>query len=114
MKGPLTRETAERVGGLGDALNREAETAFRSLPVEQQRIAKMLFRRITELGRATGEEEEDRPIRRPQAMTDLMKVTGASRQTFCEVISRFEERGILTLRNTDSGKKIDLPHEICA
>src|SRR6266852_3128347 len=47
-RGTITAAMATNVGGLAEALDRDAETVYRDLSPEEQRVAQVLFRRITE------------------------------------------------------------------
>jgi len=109
-QGPIAAAMAEKVGGLAEALDRDAETVYSALSTEQQRVAEALFRRVTE-SRHADREDEDRPVRRPQTVTDLARLVGVPEADLCGIVQRFEERGLLSVRKTDCGDKVDLPHE---
>ncbi|HYW41754.1 MAG TPA: hypothetical protein VE959_02780, partial [Bryobacteraceae bacterium] len=109
-QGPIAGEIAKDVGGLSEALDRDAETVYSGLSTEEQRVAEALFRRITESRRAD-REDEDRPVRRPQTVADLAKLAEGSGAVLGNVVRPFEERGLLVVRKTDEGEKVDLPHE---
>lgn len=109
--GPITREMAAAVGGLGGALDQEASRVLASLDGEQKRVAEVVFRRITESRRQADGEEEDRPVRRPQTLASLAVLAGVSDSVLRAVVAHFVERGLLVVRSTDAGDKVDLPHE---
>jgi WD40 repeat protein len=108
--GPIIAGMAATVGGLSEALDRDAETVYGGLSVEQQRVAEVVFRRITE-SRRTERGDEDRPVRRPHALGDLAKLARVSETALRDVAGRFKDRGLLVVRSTDEGDKVDLPHE---
>jgi len=107
---PITAAMAKNVGGLAEALDRDAETVYGGLSTEEQRVAEVLFQRITELRRAD-REDDDRPVRRPQTVVDLANLAGVSENVLLEVVQLFEERRLLVVRKTDRGDQVDLPHE---
>ena len=109
-RGLITAATAAKVGGLSEALDRDAETVCRGLSPEEQRIAEVLFRRITE-SRQADRDDDDRPVRRPQTVVDLARLAVISEDLLRDVVRRFEQRGLLMVRKTDQGDKVDLPHE---
>ncbi len=110
-EGPITREMSVEVGGLAGALDQEASHVLASLDAEQKRVAEVLFRRITETRRQADWEEEDRPVRRPQTVARLALLAGVTEGALRAVVACFEERGLLVVRATDTGDKVDLPHE---
>jgi hypothetical protein len=107
---PITAAMAKSVGGLAEALDQDAETVYVNLSTEEQRIAEVLFRRITELRRAD-REDDDRPVRRPQTLVDLASLAGVSEDVLLNVVRHFEKRRLLVVRKTDRGDQVDLPHE---
>jgi len=109
-QGPITAAMAKNLGGLADALDRDAETVYGGLSTEEQRVAELLFRRITE-SRRVDREEDDRPVRRPQTVVDLANLARVSEAVLRDTVRHFEERGLLVVRKTDRGEKVDLPHE---
>jgi WD40 repeat protein len=108
--GPITAAIVHKVGGLAKVLNDDAEAVYWQLPGDQQRVAEVLFRRITEW-RGTDREDEDRPVRRPQTLVDLASLAGVPEAVVRDTIQPFEERGFLVVRKTDRGDVADLPHE---
>jgi WD40 repeat protein len=109
-QGPITAAMAKNVGGLAGALDFDAEKVYCGLSVEERRFAEVLFRRITESRRADRDDEE-RPVRRPQTVADLARLARVSETVLRDMVRRFEESGLLTVRKTDRGEKVDLPHE---
>lgn len=110
-QGAITPAMATGVGGLAGALNQDAESVSAGLSSEELRISEVMFRRITESRRQADQAEDDRPVRRPQTVTALAELAGVGELTLRGVVKRFEERGLLVLRRTDQGDKVDLPHE---
>ena len=110
-QGPITAAMAKTVGGLAGSLDQDAETVYRRLSTEEKQVAEVLFRRITESRRAD-REDYDRPVRRPQTVADLARLARVSETVLRDdVARRFEERGLLAVRETDRGDTVDLPHE---
>jgi len=109
--GPITPAMAKSVGGLAGAMDRHAEAAYSELSTEEREVAEVMFRRITESRQADRAEDDERPVRRPQTVADLATLARASETMLRGIVRRFEERGLLVLRKTDQGDKIDLPHE---
>ncbi|MEP7366938.1 MAG: SUMF1/EgtB/PvdO family nonheme iron enzyme [Acidobacteriota bacterium] len=109
--GPVTIELTRTVGSLTGALDQDAEAVYRALSPEQKRLAQMVFRRITESRRLTDHPEEDLPIRRPQTIETLARMARVEQHVLAELVHRFAERGLLVVRSTDEGDKVDLPHE---
>ena len=103
-QGQITPAMAQEVGELSDALNRDAEKVFQALSSEQQRIAEVVFRRITESRRQAGGTKDDRPVRRPQTLAHLTELAQTSEAALREVVDCFG--GLLVVRST-----VDLPHE---
>ena len=102
---------ARDVGELADALNQDADTVFKALSTERQGIAEVLFRRITESRQQAGDAEDERPVRRPQTVARLAELAQVPVSELRAVVDPFDERGLLVLRATDEGDKVDLPHE---
>jgi hypothetical protein len=109
-KGSITAATAKKVGGLAEALDQDAETVYGKLAPGEQLIAELVFRGITE-SRQSDRGGEDRPVRRPRRAEDLARLARVSEAALRNVTQRFEDRGLLVVRQTDEGDKVDLPHE---
>ena len=101
-QGPITTATAKNVGGLAEALDRDAETVYSGLSTEERRVAEVVFRRITESRRAD-QEDDDRPVRRPQTITELARLAGVSEKVLFHAVRHFEKRRLLVVRQTDRG-----------
>jgi WD40 repeat protein len=108
--GAITGRLVAKVGGLAGALDLDAETVHGALGSEEQRVAELLFRRITEWRRAD-REDGDRPVRCPQRVADLARVARVPEDAIRALAGRFEERGLLVVRATDEGTRVDVPHE---
>ena len=86
------------VGGIAEALNKDAENAFQKLNSARQKlIARRTFQRLVEPG------AEDEETRRPTRLSEITAVCGATKSEVREVIEVFRARGFLTL--SDSGGK---------
>jgi WD40 repeat protein len=109
--GAISGAAAANVGGLSDALNRDAEAVFEGLPEEWKKPAARLFQRITESSHADRGLGDDRPVRRPQTVEVLTKAARSPEETVRGVVERFKARSLLVVRRTDEGDKVDLPHE---
>jgi predicted chitinase len=110
-EGQITMAMARDVGELSDALNQDAEKVFEPLSSERQRIAEVVFRRITESRRQASGATYDRPVRCPQTVAHLAALTQASEAELRGAVHAFAERGLLVQRSTDELDKVDLPHE---
>src|SRR5204863_10162437 len=102
----LTVDQYEAIGGMADALNRDADNAFKALAgnEEAERIAKRLFQRLVEPG------APDEETRRPTPLSEIIAVADAPREKVLAVIKVFRERGFLTASN-DEDPIIDITHE---
>jgi hypothetical protein len=81
--GTLTLEAYKRVGGLAHALSNHADEAFAELNAEQQRIAEVLFRRLSE--RSPAQHDTRRPVR----LRAVAAVAGVSPESVATVVERF-------------------------
>jgi hypothetical protein len=80
------------VGGIADALNRDAENAYGRLKSSaEEAIARRMFQRLVEPG------TEDEETRRPTLLSEIVSVCGAPESDVRAVIEVFRERGFLTL-----------------
>jgi hypothetical protein len=102
----LTVDHYEAIGGMADALNRDADNAFDVLSgdEEAEQIARRLFQRLVEPG------APDEETRRPTALSEIVAVADAPREKVLDVIKVFLERGFLTASNDDD-PIIDITHE---
>lgn len=95
----------ENVGGVKEALNRDADQAFDALPDEASRtIARRLFQRLVEPG------APDEETRRPTPLSEIVAVTARPEAKVREVINVFRSRGFLT-ESRDEDPIIDIAHE---
>ena len=83
----LTLTDYEAIGGLTNALSRHADEVYDQLTKEQQRIAELLFRSLTERGDA------QRDTRRPTPLAQIIEITGASFAEVVVVINAFRQTG---------------------
>jgi WD40 repeat protein/energy-coupling factor transporter ATP-binding protein EcfA2 len=96
----------EDVGGMSEALNRDADTAFAALKDDEKKktIARNLFQRLVEPG------APDEETRHPTALSKLVAVIGEPEAQVREVIDVFRARGFLTL-SADEDPIVDISHE---
>ena len=94
------------VGGLKEALNRDAEEAFRKLEDDPKRemIARRVFQCLVEL------EAEGEASRRPTRLSELAAITNSSPAKVQTVVDAFRERGFL-LESNEEDPLIDISHE---
>jgi Novel STAND NTPase 1 len=88
----LTLADYNEVGGLARALSNHADEAFTQLPDEQQRIAEVLFRCLSERGPA------QRDTRRPVRLDAVAAVAGVSPTQLTAVVEVFRrpDRSFIT------------------
>ena len=102
---PLDLDLYEAAGGVDDALSRHADEAFAALgDNDTRRVAEVLFKRLTEIGR------DGREIRRPTPTEEIRAVAGSTRQKVEEVVEVFGRRGrsFVTVSEDDV---VDISHE---
>ncbi|MDQ6623863.1 MAG: hypothetical protein M3Y86_10340, partial [Verrucomicrobiota bacterium] len=100
----------EQVGTLSGALNQQAEEAFHELSPRGQEIAPRLFKRLTEKGR------DNREVRRPATVRELVAVSGGNVEEVQSVIETFRAPGRSFLmppaaRAIDDDSLVDISHE---
>ena len=83
----LTLEHYTKVGGLAEALSRHADKAFKELDKEQQHIAEVLFRCLSERG------ADQRDTRRPVEMKAVAEVAEVSVEDVVKVVEVFRRPG---------------------
>ena len=110
----LTSDAYSEIGGLENALDKHANIVYEGLTGDQQRIAEIIFRRLTESGDVKGDAKID--TRCPTQLTDLIKLTGASHAEVVAVIDTFRQPGCCFLMPPISIKLskdsvIDISHE---
>ena len=106
----LTLADYQEVGGLARALSNHADEAFTQLPTEQQRIAEVLFRCLSERGPA------HRDTRRPVRLDAVATVAGVSPAQVTAVVEVFRrsDRSFLTPSvgvQLRSDTVLDISHE---
>jgi WD40 repeat protein len=106
--GPITLEDYQAAGNWENAMNLDVERVFEKFsdPAERQSIERM-FRWIT------GVEPGGQLVRHQRSFSELLEVTGLSRERLAVVIEAFEERGFLYTRGgaDQNTMLIDLTHE---
>ncbi|NND91655.1 MAG: hypothetical protein HKN42_12410 [Granulosicoccus sp.] len=104
-EGPLDLQHYESVGGLRRALSIHAEEA---LDEQDAELAKLIFQCLTDT------DSDQRRIRRPATLSELVAVTGATAADIESVIDRFRADGRNFLLVSDSrggDKRVDISHE---
>jgi len=96
----------EAIGGMGDALNRDADRVYESLSYDAviAAITRRLFQRLVQPA-ALGNE-----TRSPTPLSELVAVTAADEKVVKAVISVFQVRGFLTVSG-DEDPIVDITHE---
>src|SRR2546423_8841472 len=85
---PIDLRHYEAIGGMTEALSRQADEAYDELPDERGRlIAEKMFKRLTEKG------PDNRETRRPSSVRELCEVSGADEQEVKSVIETFRASG---------------------
>ena len=101
----------EAIGGMREALSRHADEIYEELPDDRHRIiAKRLFQTLTERG------PDNRGIRRPTRLGDLVAITQAEEQDLHSVIDAYRQRGVTFLMPSHETELtpvsvIDISHE---
>jgi hypothetical protein len=113
-KGDIDLPHYEKAGTLGDAINRDAEGVFESLPADDQVVAQRIFKCLTTT-------EAGRAVRRPARLDRILAVVGASgnsvqRAQVERIIRRFSsgEHSFLVLPGGSELRDdsiIDITHE---
>jgi len=83
----LTLANYQAIGGLSNALSRHADEVYNQLSKEQQLIAELLFRSLTERGDA------QRDTRRPTRLAEIVELTASSFAKVVAVIDKFRQTG---------------------
>ena len=110
----ITSDDYVKVGGLERALSIHANDILEHLTPEQQRIAEVMFRRLTE--RATERGETRRDTRRPARLGDIAGAAGVSAEDVAGVVEEFRkpDRSFLMPplgRPLTADTLIDISHE---
>jgi predicted chitinase len=96
----------EDIGGIEDALSKDAEAALDGMDEDELKIAGRMFQALTDT------DTRGRRIRRPAHLSEIEAVTGAGREAILKIIERFRERGRSFLIVTDGDDQlIDISHE---
>jgi hypothetical protein len=100
----------EDVGGMGTALSRHADEAYKDLDPRGQKIAETMFKALTEPG------ADGRGVRRPVTFGEVCALTGEGLEAVAGVVKRFREpgRSFLTSpegKGLDAGSVLDISHE---
>ncbi len=102
-QGPIDVAHYESTGGLHECLNLHSESVFQRLTTEQQRIAEVLFRRLTQ------QDARLRKVRRRISIDDGRLATGATADDFDVTVAAFaNEEARLILTDNDL---LDITHE---
>src|SRR5262249_13141467 len=78
-------------GGLAGALDKHGESIFQQLSAEQQRIAEVMFRALSERSAVRAAR---RDIRRPTSVQDIAEIAGVSVENVQKVADIFRKQGI--------------------
>jgi hypothetical protein len=107
----ITRTELTEVGGVSGALSAHADAVLVELSPEQQRLAEVLFRSITE---RQGRDGEGRDTRRPRRLAHIAASAGREASDFLPVIRAFSREGVNFVTHgepLDADTVIDLSHE---
>src|SRR5215510_5456113 len=99
-------EHYEAVGGIKNALSKDAEAALNGLSDDELKIAERMFQALTDT------DARNRRVRRPAHLSEIEAITGADRETILKIIERFRGggRSFITLTGDDD-PLIDISHE---
>jgi hypothetical protein len=103
-------EDYEGIGGIQHALSKHADEAYNELSDRQKIIAEKIFKCLTET------DSENREIRRPCKIDEILGVIGGSAEEIFEVIEVFRKEGRTFLMppyhvSLTKDSKIDISHE---
>jgi tetratricopeptide (TPR) repeat protein len=106
----LTLSDYEKLGGVNLALSNHADEIYNALTNEQQRIAEILFRNLTEY------DSGKRDTRRPIQIIEIIKLTDSSLNEVVAVIDAYRQTGCCFLMPPinvilTEFKMIDISHE---
>lgn len=107
---PLDLKHYEAIGTMKEALSMHANEAYDELDEEQQRIAEIMFKAITE------KRGENFGIRRPTRLNEISAIAGVSENDVAAVIDKFREPGrslVTPAHGLPLGPKsmVDISHE---
>jgi len=96
----------EAVGGMADALNRDADHVYGPLSINDvtAAITRRIFQRLVQPGASDSE------TRSPTPLSELVAITARPEGEVKHVITVFQERGFLTV-SSDQDPIIDITHE---
>jgi len=104
--GPIDRQHYAAAGGLDCALDRDAEAALKNL---NQELVARVFKRLTDT------DANHRRVRHPARLSELVEVSGGSRDDVDTIISRFREDGrdflYVSADGTPDDPRVDISHE---
>jgi tetratricopeptide (TPR) repeat protein len=108
--GPIDLPHYEQIGTFSGALSQQADEAFNELTPRGQQLAPKIFKRLTEKG------GDNREVRRPATLSELVEVTGGSEAEVKGVIETFRQPGRSFLippadRLLQPESLIDISHE---
>jgi hypothetical protein len=107
-RGPIDLLHYEQIGTMAGALSQQADEAYNELTAGGQELAQKIFKCLTEKG------ADNREVRRPCTLRELIEVTGGSEEELKAVINTFRERAFL-MPSADmaltSESIIDISHE---
>jgi WD40 repeat protein len=94
----------DAVGGWKEALDVDAEMVLQRFKTDEEGI-RLVFQWITERGAG------EKALRRPRPFGECLQVSGIDRQRLDEIITTFQERGLLQACDRTDEALVDLPHE---
>ncbi len=108
-KGPLDVLHYEEAGTIREALSRDADSALSKMSPKERTIAEQMFQALTST------DANGRRLRRPALLSEIVDITGSSREAVLDVIDRFrsENRSFLMF-SEDPGTSdplVDISHE---
>lgn len=105
-KGELGVEDYVAIGTVHEALNRDAEEAFLSIPEDRRENARRFFQALSM------RDASNRRVRRPTRLSVLSAITGASSSELLEIAAPFTtvDRSFLTI-SAEEDPLIDISHE---
>jgi WD40 repeat protein len=108
-EGPIDLSHYLAVGGVREALSRDADAALEGMSDEERQLTIRVFQALTDT------DVNNRPVRRYAKLSELERETGASRAAIQRVVERFRESGrsFLVVRQDPTGDdaSIHISHE---
>ena len=99
-------EHYEAIGRIEDALSKDAEAALMGMSDEHLKVTEWMFQALTDT------DAYQRRIRRPLHLSEIVAITGASRERILEIIERFKSGGRSFLTVTaEADSRIEISHE---